>query len=232
MKKQITLLVAFIATPFLIDIHPALAQDAADGHSIFDGETLQGWVGDPKFWRVENGAIVGQSTADNPVKANTFLTWDKGEVKDFEMSFKFRMDGGNSGVQIRSQPKDNFRVVGYQADFDAKNAYTGIFYDEGGRGILVPRCKQVTIDADGKKTVVDGAVDEATYLSGIKEGDWNEVVITAVGPKLTHSINGNVSAVLIDHQKDAAEASGILALQLHSGPPMKVEFKDLVLQSK
>ncbi|MDG2012063.1 MAG: DUF1080 domain-containing protein [Pirellulaceae bacterium] len=232
MKNLTVILVAIISTPLMINLSPVAAQDAEPAHSIFDGKTLNGWVGDPKFWRVEDGAIVGQSTAENPVKANTFLTWDAGDVQDFEMRFKFRMDGGNSGVQIRSQPKDDFRVVGYQADFDAKNAYTGIFYDEGGRGILVPRCKQVTIDAEGNKTVEDGKVDEATYLNGIKEGDWNEVVITAVGPKLTHSINGNVSAVLIDHQKDAAEAIGILALQLHAGPPMKVEFKDLFLQMK
>ena len=186
------------------------AQDEVETQRLFDGESLSGWSGDEKFWRVEDGAIIGQTTKDNPTDKNTFLIWQGGELSDFELRFKYKMDAGNSGVQIRSQIIEGFRVKGYQADFDAKNSYTGIFYDEGGRGILVKRCKKVTINEQGKRTESAGDVDEATYLAGLKENDWNEVVVTARGNKLTHSINGNVSAVLVDDQKDQAESSGIL----------------------
>lgn len=208
------------------------AQESPRSHPLFDGESLEGWHGDKRFWRVEDGSIVGQTTKENPTEANTFLIWQGGDVKDFELKFKFRMEGGNSGVQIRSQIVDGFRIKGYQADFDSKNAYTGIFYDEGGRGIIVPRCKSVTIDKSGKRDVTDGPVDEATYLSGLKPEGWNEVVITAQGNRLTHSINGNISAVLVDDQAGEAEAEGVLALQLHQGPPMKIEFKDIELTVK
>lgn len=205
------------------------AQDNPKSHSLFDGKSLEGWHGDERFWRVENGSIVGQTTKENPTEANTFLIWQGGDVKDFILKFKYRMEGGNSGVQIRSQIVEGFRIKGYQADFDSKNSYTGIFYDEGGRGIIVPRCKSVTIDEAGKRNVTDGPVDEATYLEGINPDGWNEVVITAKGNRLTHSINGNVSAVLVDSQTGEAEAEGVLALQLHQGPPMKIEFKDIEL---
>ena len=102
------------------------------------------------------GAIIGQTTADNPTDKNTFLIWEGGDVADFQLTFKYKMDAGNSGAQIRSQIVEGYRVHGYQADFDSKNSYTGIWYDEGGRGILVPRCKKVTIDNEGQKTVTDG----------------------------------------------------------------------------
>lgn len=210
---------------------PVLAQESTtEFQNLFDGESLNGWKGDENFWRIEDGVITGQTTKENPTSKNTFLIWEGGEVADFQLRFKYRMDAGNSGVQIRSKVVEGFRVHGYQADFDARNSYTGIWYDEGGRGILVPRCKQVSIDADGKKTESAGEVDEATYLAGLRENDWNEVVVTAKGNRLTHSINGNVSAVLIDGETKNAESAGILALQLHTGPPMKIQFKDIELK--
>ncbi len=214
-----------------------LAQDTTEDASIgqvqqlFDGQTLKGWSGDERFWRVEGGVIVGQTTEDQPTEKNTFLIWQGGELANFRLRFQYKMEGGNSGVQIRSQIIEGlgFRIKGYQADFDAGNSYTGIFYDEGGRGILVPRCRQVTIDEAGQRTESAGDVTEAAYLAGLRKDDWNEVVVTAKGNMLTHSINGKVSAVLVDRETDQAEAAGLLALQLHAGPPMKVMFKDIEL---
>ena len=200
-----------------------------EAQKLFNGTSLEGWAGDESLWSVKDGVIVGQTSAENPIKNNSFLIWQGGEVADFELRFNYKMNGGNSGVQIRSKVVEGFRVHGYQADFDAGNAYTGIWYDEGGRGILVKRCKQTTIDAEGKRIETDGDVKEEDYVAGLKADDWNAVVVTAKGNRLTHSINGKVSAVLIDDQKDQAEATGIIALQIHQGPPMTIMFKDIEL---
>ncbi|MGI9517540.1 MAG: 3-keto-disaccharide hydrolase [Pirellulaceae bacterium] len=198
--------------------------------TLFDGSSLEGWSGDERFWSVVDGAIVGETTPDNPIERNTFLIWQGGDVDDFELRFKYRMTGGNSGVQFRSEDKGEFSVAGYQADFDAGNNYTGILYDEGGgRGILVQRGQEVTIDEKGEKKVTGTVCDEAEYVAGLNTGDWNEVVVTAKGNRLSHSINGITSAVLIDSEEGKAKSSGILALQLHTGPPMKIEFRDIEL---
>jgi hypothetical protein len=232
MKNSLTILTVALILATSGWQRPAIAQEST-GQSrtttLFDGESLSGWAGDDRFWRVEDGAIVGQTTQDNPTDKNTFLIWQGGEVSDFELRFEYSMEGGNSGVQVRSQVVDGFRVHGYQADFDANNSYTGIWYDEGGRGILARRGRKVTIDRQGRRSATTGPVDEATYLAGLRKGDWNEVVITARGDTLTHSINGHVSAILVDQQEDAAEASGILALQLHAGPPMTIRFRKIEL---
>ena len=204
-------------------------QDSPGTQKLFDGKTLDGWAGNDEYWSVEDGSIVGRSTAANPLPHNTFLIWQGGEVSDFKLRFRYKMEGGNSGVQIRSQVVGEYRVHGYQADFDAGNNYTGIWYDEGGRGILVPRGKQVTINSDKQREEIAGEVDEKTYVAGLRANDWNEVVITAKGNRLTHSINGNVSAVLIDNESEQAESSGVLALQLHQGPPMTIWFRDIEL---
>ena len=128
---------------------------AADGfEAIFDGKTLDGWDGNPAFWRVEEGTITGQTTADNPTAGNTFLIWRKGQVGDFELRLKFRIVGGNSGIQYRSQEVDKWVIKGYQADFDASGQYAGILYEERCRGILARRRKQVVIDAAGHTEAV------------------------------------------------------------------------------
>ena len=133
---------------------PAGAADEADPAlvPIFDGTSLAGWEGKPEFWRVENGAIVGETTAEKPTKGNTFLIWRQGLVDDFELVLQYRLTGGNSGIQYRSKDFGDFVVGGYQADFEAGATYSGILYEERGRGILCQRGQRATIAADGKKT--------------------------------------------------------------------------------
>ena len=206
----------------------AAAQDA--GEALFDGKSLAGWEGNEKFWSVKDGAITGQTTKENPTSGNTFLIWKKGDVADFELRLKFRIVGGNSGIQYRSTDKGNHVVHGYQADFDANHGYIGILYEEGGRGILANRGKKVEIAEDGKKTDVGTTEDDKTILADIKKEDWNEYVVIAVGNKLVHKINGHTTIELTDKQSSKAKASGILALQLHAGPPMLVQFKDIQLR--
>ncbi|MFM1902873.1 MAG: hypothetical protein RLZZ440_773, partial [Planctomycetota bacterium] len=197
---------------------------------IFDGETLAGWEGKPEFWRVEAGAIVGQTTPDNPTKGNTFLIWRAGLVDDFVLELDYRLTGGNSGIQYRSRDRGGFVVGGYQADFESGTKYSGILYDEQGRGILCERGQRVVIAADGSRTQGEAIGDPATLQDVIKRDDWNSYRIVAQGPKLQHFINGQLMSETTDEQADKRVAQGILALQVHAGPPMKVEFKNIRLK--
>ena len=111
---------------------------------IFDGTTLTNWDGDPGFWRVENGTIVGETTPDKPLTENTFLIYRGSEPDNFELKLEFKMNSTNSGVQYRSRQLTGavgkWVLCGYQADIDFANAYTGMLYEERGRpGFLAPR---------------------------------------------------------------------------------------------
>ena len=203
---------------------------------IFDGKTLKGWKGDENFWRVDDGAIVGETTAEKKVKVNNFLAWADGEVDDFELKVKYRLSGtdrANSGIQFRSSvDKKTSRFKGYQADIDANGTYTGILFDEfTGRGILAKRGTTVVIDEAGKKNKIkkDGpTADELVKAIDLK--GWNEYHITAVGNKFTIKINNKVMCHVTDNHKEHFDRSGLLGFQLHVGPPMKIEFKDIRLK--
>jgi type 1 glutamine amidotransferase len=203
------------------------------GVPLFDGTSLAGWEGKPEFWRVEDGAIVGETTADNPTTGNTFLIWRQGLVDDFELTLRYRITGtpkANSGIQYRSQDFGEFVVGGYQGDFEAGTNYSGIVYEEKGRGILCQRGQRITIAADGAKVAGEPIGDTAELQKVIKPGEWNDYRIVARGPKLQHFINGQLMSELLDEQADKRSLQGVLALQVHAGPPMKVEFKDIRLQ--
>ena len=196
---------------------------------IFDGKTLDGWSGEEGFWRVENGTIIGQTTEQNRIEINSFLIWQNGTLQDFELRLKFKIDGGNSGIQFRSVDLSDHHVKGYQADIDAAYNYIGILYEERGRGILAGRSKKVVIDADGTKQESGPTCEEAKLLESLKENEWSEYVITAKGSHIVQQINGFTTVDVTDHQTDKAATKGILALQLHVGPPMTVQFKDIRL---
>jgi hypothetical protein len=212
---------------------------AADFTDLFDGKTLNGWDGNPKFWSVKDGVIVGQTTAENPTKGNTFLIWKGGDVSDFEIRFEYKMTGGNSGVQYRSKVVDpaNWVVGGYQADFEAGKTYSGILYEEKGRGILAKRGEKVVVKegADAKNPKkplieVTGKVGNSDEIqASIKQGDWNEYVIIAKGNHLQHFINGKQTVDVTDETAIGAK-TGILALQLHAGPPMTACFRNIKLK--
>jgi hypothetical protein len=210
-----------------------LSADEAGFVPIFDGKTLDGWEGNPEIWRVEDGAIVGQTTAEKPIKANTFLIWRQGKLDDFELRLSYRLTGGNSGVQYRSREfteVEPFVVGGYQGDFESGKKYTGILYEERGRGILTLRGQRMKIGADGTKTPGEPIGTAEDLQNSIKLGDWNELRIVAQGPKLQHFINGQLMSETVDEQEGKRATEGILAFQVHQGPPMKVEFKDVHLK--
>jgi hypothetical protein len=220
----------------LLAINGAARAPAADDPgfaSLFNGKDLSGWKGDSVHWSVEDGAITGKTTPETLLKDhNTFLVWQGGTPGDFELRLKFKIQGGNSGIQYRSKLLDPEKVIvgGYQADIDASGRYTGINYEEKGRGILVERGQKVEIDPDGKKNVVATRGDKDGLLKKVNPGDWNEYVITAHGNHLTHVINGATMSEVIDNQSSKAATSGILALQLHAGPAMTIQFKDIRLK--
>ncbi len=207
----------------------------ADGFvPLFNGTSLDGWEGKAGFWSVEDGAIIGRTTAEKPTAGNTFLVWKQGLVDDFELQLRYRIEGGNSGIQYRSRdmgatPAD-FVVGGYQADFEAGPTYSGILYEERGRGILAARGERVRIAADGTKTKGESLGASPDLQQAIKSGDWNEYRIVARGPLLQHFINGRLMSETVDEQSGKRAEQGLLALQLHAGPPMKVEFKDIRLK--
>jgi hypothetical protein len=208
----------------------AVSADENGFKSIFDGKSLKGWEGDSEFWSVQDGALTGQTTPEKKLSKNQFLIWTDGETEDFELHIKFRIVNGNSGIQYRSEHLGDYVVKGYQADIDASMRYMGILYEEKGRGILAERGNKVEISAKGDKEVIGSAGDGDALLASIKKEDWNDYVVIAKGNKLTHKINGITSIELVDHQADKRASKGILALQVHQGPPMIVQFKDVKIK--
>jgi hypothetical protein len=196
--------------------------------SIFNGKDLAGWRGDKNFWSVQDGALTAKTTPENLLKYNTFLIWEGGKPADFELRAKYRIVGGNSGIQYRSRviDEEKFVVSGYQADIDSKDQYSGMNYEEKARTFLAQRGEKSTIGADGKKEI-EKIGDKAELQAKIKKEDWNDYRIVAKGNHLQHYINGVLMSEVIDNQKDKAATSGIIALQAHQGPPMTVQFKDL-----
>jgi hypothetical protein len=230
----------FLALGFLAVVTlagSALAEDKGF-KAIFNGHDLTGWDGKTEFWSVKEGVITGQTTAEHAVKQNTFLVWTNGTVGDFELRCSYKIvpnnngNFANSGIQYRSKvlDPDYFVVGGYQADMEAGKKYSGILYEERGRGILAERGQKVVVHADGKKEVTGSVGKSEEIQSAIKEKDWNDYVVIAKGNHLQHFINGKQTIDLVDEQEAAAAKSGVLALQIHKGEPMTIQFKNLRLK--
>jgi len=215
------------------------AKDEPGFVSIFNGRDLTGWDGDPRLWSVKDGAIRGETTAENPARHNTFCIWRGGKLKNFILKIKFRIQNGNSGIQYRSKEFDKWRISGYQAEVVNNPGAVGFLYHEAGRGSLVKVGDFVLIDQKGNKNIV-GQVADASALKQAgyyKERDWNEYVIIARGNHIVHYLNGYQTIELIDDDRitdpddpkdrKGAAREGLLALQIHTGPPMVVEFKDI-----
>ncbi|MGB7157876.1 MAG: DUF1080 domain-containing protein [Tepidisphaeraceae bacterium] len=214
------------------------------------GKDLADWDGDKRLWRVEEGSIIGQTTPQATSKTNTFLIYRGGnaggEVKDFELRLSYRITGGNSGVQYRSaimenptDPANTWRVSGYQAeiaDLAGKDAF--LYHEQGEKTRGYPEKSRylcyvgdkVTIDENGKSTSVGKLADNAALAATYRKGDWNDYVIIARGNTIKHFLNGYQTVEATDNDPKNSSKSGLLALQLHQGPPMKVEFRDIRLK--
>ncbi|HUT93838.1 MAG TPA: family 16 glycoside hydrolase [Thermoguttaceae bacterium] len=216
---------------------PADAARAAEDEQgfvpIFDGKTLAGWEGDSRFWSVEDGAITGQTTEDNPTEHNTFLIWRQSDVDDFILRFEYKLIGGNSGVQYRSfeNPEwEKWVVGGYQADFEAGDRYSGILYGERYRGILADRGQKTVIGPNHKPKVVEQFGDAEGLQEHVKKEEWNEYEISAQGYHFVHKINGQVMSEATDEDTEMRRPSGIVAIQVHRGPPMKIQVRNIRLK--
>lgn len=196
----------------------------AEWKPLFNGKDLAGWSGDPRLWRVENGTITGETNnSDKKAAANTFLIWQGGEPADFILEYKARITGGNnSGVQYRSRVIDPaaWSVGGYQMDLHPNAPYLGMLYEERGRGIACQRGQIVEL-ADKPK--VTGKLD----IPAVDLAAWNTFRIEARGHVAKHFVNGELAAEIHDVHPEKRSAKGVIALQLHAGPAMKAEFKDL-----
>ena len=207
--------------------------------SIFDGKTLNGWDGDPDFWRVEDGAIVGQTTQEHQPKQNTFCIWRGGHPANFEFKAEYRLTGvnnGNSGIQYRSVELPEVAkwvMKGYQADIDLKQQYTGQVYEERARGFLALR-GQISYVPDGKHVGSIGSLGDTEDLRKfIKDNDWNEIHIIARGNTLIQLLNGHVMSVLIDDDSAHRKMEGEIGIQLHRLPnaAMKMETRHIRIKT-
>jgi len=209
--------------------------DEAGFQLVFDGKSLQGWEGDPKYWRVENGCLVGEVTPETLLKQNSFIIWRGGATRDFELKVEYRVSSrGNSGINYRSvqvqATNAPWAMQGYQADIDGAGQWTGQNYEERGRTFLALR-GQITRVEDGKTPLIVGSLGETNELSAvIRKEDWNEYHLIVRGSVMTHILNGRVMSVVIDDDAVHRRFDGLLGVQVHVGPPMKIEYRNFRLK--
>lgn len=239
-----TLVVALLLTTQI----PSVAQKNEKGFvQIFDGQTLKGWEGDTKYWRVENGNLVGEITPETLLKTNSFIIWKGGDPGDFELKGSFKItEKGNSGINYRSEQLTDVpnALKGYQADIDGANRYTGQNYEERKRTTLAYRGEIVTVSDPTDKSSeafqanlknnawlgrkVTGSLGTSDELkTKIKSEDWNEFHLIIKGNRLQHYINGVLMSDVTDNDTVNGKLKGKLGVQVHVGPPMKVEYKDI-----
>jgi len=215
--------------------------------SIFDGKTLEGWEGDAVYWSVVDGVMVGEITPETLLKTNTFIIWEGGEPADFELKVDYKIsDAGNSGFNYRSDRVEEvpFALKGYQADIDGQNRYTGQNYEERKRTTLAYRGQKTRITSqesgDVKGFVERNAWkglslesdlgDRDTLGALIKKDDWNTLHVVIKGNVLQHFVNGTLMSEVTDDDPKNRKMSGLMGFQVHVGPPMRVEFKNIMLK--
>lgn len=195
---------------------------------LFDGKSLKGWAGDPKFWSVKEGAMTG--VTDGSLKMNRFITWEGSTIRNFDLRVKVKItDGGNSGLQYRGIPAPELGldvVTGYQCDVVSNNPdYNGMLYEEKGRRILSHTGEKVIVDTEGQPWVM-GKMPVKEFAPD----EWHDYRVLAEGNHVKHWIDGHMTADLIDLDETGRSLDGVLAVQVHVGPAMKVQYKDFKIQ--
>ncbi len=202
---------------------------ARDGFKpLFNGKDLTGWDGNPELWSVEDGCITGKTTGPEQLAYNQFLIWRGGKVKNFELHAKIKESGNNTGIQYRSKelPENGkWSIGGYQCDIHPATPNNAMVYEERGRGIIVQNGQGVVIDPTGKRWLASEhepvKVDIAT---------WHEYTVIAQGNHLIHKVDGQVTIDLLDFEESKRALEGLLAFQIHRGPAMNVQIKDVMLK--
>lgn len=210
----------------------ALAQDGFV--PIFDG-TFKDWEGDPTYWRAEDGVLVGEVRPDTLLKKNSFIIWRGGEVADFELKLEYRVsDHGNSGINYRSvrvaDPATKWAMQGYQADIDGQDQWSGQNYEERGRTFLAYRGQSVVLRPGKPPEIAKLLGDRSELQKQVKKNDWNEIHLIIQGHRLRHFTNGVLMSEVLDEDPEKRRASGLLGVQVHVGPPMKIELRKLRLK--
>jgi hypothetical protein len=216
---------------------PKAPDEPAGMKQLFNGKDLAGWDGDMRLWSWQDGVVRGETTSENVAKGNTFLIWKEGEVGDFDLRLSFKIAGGNSGVQYRAKhlpfkddDQNKWVIAGYQAEVEDTPGKVGFLYHERGRGYLCNVGEKVEVGEDGKPKVVGKLGDKDAIGKTYKKSDWNDYVIIAKGNHIRHYLNGYQTVDIVDNDPKNSAATGKLALQIHAGPPMKVEFKNVRLK--
>jgi hypothetical protein len=201
------------------------AEPEAGFKSMFNGKDLTGWEGKAGWWRVVDGAITSESTKEKPCRKCNYLMWRGGQPSNFELRLQYKIIGGNSGIQFRSREVGDFDTNGYQADLEAGDMWSGALFQHG-RGGVALRGNKVTIDADGTRHE-ERFAESADLQKEIKKDDWNDYRIVAEGNHVLLEINGVRMAEVTDNDAKKACKKGVIGLQVHPGPPMKVQFRNL-----
>ena len=230
--------IAAIVAPLVVSaalLSPLCAVAADEGfQSLFDGKTLDGWkAADMSYWSVEDGAITGKITPEHQLAENLYLIWQGGELADFELKLKSRVFGSkgiNNGFQFRSKELPNHDVAGYQVDNNLDTDWLVRLYDEHGRHDLALRGQRTVFDEQGGPAISE--LTEAVGKPWFKLDDWHEYRLICEGPRLTLEVDGRLAAEVVDNDPQQQDFSGILGLQLHTGPPTTVQFKDIELKVK
>lgn len=196
---------------------------------IFNGKDLSGWSGHFDWWLVEDGALTAESTADKPCEKSNYLTWTGGQPADFQLDCDFMLSAaGNSGIQIRSEPRPGFDTYGYQADMTGDGELIGYVYHHKHK-LVAERGEKVILSPEGTRTATRFA-DKESLLDHYKKEDWNHYRIVCEGQKITLFLNGILMCEITDQSSSGAANKGIIALQMHRGPPMKVQFKNVSIK--
>lgn len=233
MLRALTFILGLAALT-LLPLHSAAGRAAPEPRApegftaLFNGRDLTGWDGGAKYWSVEDGSLTG--TADGKLDHNRFIVWRGGTVKNFELRIKVRLSpGGNSGLQYRSVERPDLGeavVTGYQCDVVSNRPdYDGMLYEERGRRILAHTSERVVIDASGQPWVTG-----EFPLREFKTGEWHDYRVLARANHLEHWIDGHPTVDVVDLDKKGRRLEGVLGFQVHVGPPMKIQFRDIFLK--
>lgn len=214
-----------------------LTEDEPGFQPIFDGKTLSGWVGNPLYWRTENGSLVGEITPATVIKSNTFIIWRGGSPRDFELKLDYRItEAGNSGINYRSvvvpdpvTPENKFAMRGYQFDLDGAKRYDGNNYEEKGRLFLAVR-GQVSHVVGGRPPILVSSFADTNDLASVVTSDWNAAHLIVRGNTATHMLNGRLMSITVDDDVPNRRLDGLIGVQVHVGPPMKVEYRNIRLK--
>ena len=197
--------------------------------SLFNGKDLTGWDGNPELWSVEDGAITGKTTGPEQLGYNQFLIWKGGTLKNFELHAKIKTEGNNSGIQYRSKEMPEigkWSIGGYQCDVHPTAVNNAMLYHERGRGIVARNGQTVTIDPEGNKWITAQRDPVAVDVA-----KWHEYTVIAKGNHVIHKVDGKVTAEYTDHDPKGMSLEGLLAFQIHRGPAMTVQIKDVRLKT-